>query len=451
MRRGTKLAGAGVGMLLTLSVYIRFHAKAKSLVPQVATHNELDLTVFSLWRDNFEFYLPAHIQFYARFWKADRLWINVGRTCDTDLTFVNNCLAKMCGPVIVTESLDLGLMGLGTLTIRACSDKVLQRVYVLAYSADDPSPQTWQQHKIKLFEVFDTYRQKTGFGEASLLVRQILVDHDEFFVPAFGDTLSALNQDAFNYHIREFSLCAVSVSLDEHSISRGWCVVDINPTPASRDWSKSLQWVDQPYFYKMRCANTKLPYPDDSYDGNLPMGSLWRQNHIGPWPEHASLRACAQRGSGAHYVSCLRAHNVMYHISVPSEEYFLTKKFFDQSRPGSAAWNPDVTNKRNNFHKCFLNPERDFLVFDDEFLRPYLTPPTELTLSMDWDDDGMTMYTAQKQTLRGGVAHTVRTLSSGPVTFNSASLAKIPFWCLHFRKFSGTSLICVLVYPTSIK
>ena len=143
-----------------------------------------------------------------------------------------------------------------------------------------------------------------------------------------------------------------------------------------RNWSGPLEWVAQPYYAKLRCGNVgnlknRNP-PWDVLDGMIPLTSLRRISHIGPFPEHDSLRACISRGAEA-YKMCLRSHFIMWHVSVHSEGYFLKYKFFDHAKAGSATQTEDIDEKRTHFYKCHLNPERDYCVFGDNFLSSYLT------------------------------------------------------------------------------
>ena len=59
------------------------------------------------------------------------------------------------------------------------------------------------------------------------LPKKMYVDCDEYFVPAFGDVASARQMNNFNYHM-----------------------VMIKPHAGKRNWSRSLEWVDQPYYYR---------------------------------------------------------------------------------------------------------------------------------------------------------------------------------------------------------
>ena len=113
------------------------------------------------------------------------------------------------------------------------------------------------------------------------------------------DVEAAVKLQTFNYHI-----------------------VDIKSVVGERNWSEPLEWVAQPYYAKLRCGNVgnlknRSP-PWDVLDGMITLTSMRRKSHIGPFPEHDSLRACISRGSEA-YKMRLRSHFIMWHVSVHSE------------------------------------------------------------------------------------------------------------------------------------
>jgi len=187
--------------------------------------------------------------------------------------------------------------------------------------------------------------------------KSLYVDHDEFYVPAFADIRTLLNRNTFNSHY-----------------------IDVNPTANSRNWSLPFQWVDQPYFYRLRALqknNVKIEYPAYVWDGTQYFSACSRKSHQGPFKEHDTLKKCGKRGS-IRYQQCLRNHNIVYHFSVHSQEYFNNQKHFDQSCVVNAAKNIDCktsihkSTKKRDFKPFEITKNDPFLVFEDDFIRPYV-------------------------------------------------------------------------------
>ena len=181
------------------------------------------------------------------------------------------------------------------------------------------------------------------------------VDHDEFFVPAHGDVLSLLSKDSFNYHI-----------------------VEIKPAEPHKKWPDDvLQWVDQPYFYRLRSkeflkgSGKNIRYPAYNWDGEMRFKKLDNRKHTGPFQEHVALQKCALNGGNAYKV-CMRNHNIDYHISVPSKEYYMTSKFFDSTTVSGEIFSKDKIKIERRFDDHYLNPESQFVVFEDEYLRSFM-------------------------------------------------------------------------------
>jgi len=289
------------------------------------------LTVWSLWKNNFAIFLAMHVKFYVEYWKADSLFLNVG--CDGKVRRsedVQTILRATCGSRVQTVAAE-----------RVGPDAFVDRftclfgqVDVLYYQSEynlTGDPELHANQKKKLMRFYDLSYDSTP--------RKMYVDHDEFFVPADGD-VSVRSQEQMVYHI-----------------------VDVKPVYGVRDWSAPLEWVDQPYYYRMRYL--KKTYPHDNWDGSLTFSTLDRRSHIGPFKEHDGLRACALGGPVA-YAGCVRNYNIMYHFSVHDEEYFMNSKHFDQTTE-DGTMKPATT-----FPDYFVGPEKDFVVFKDEFLRAFV-------------------------------------------------------------------------------
>lgn len=304
------------------------------------------LTVWSIWRNNFNFYLITHVQFYLNFWKADRIFLNIGYRKESELVLPNQILDQICSPIrnkfsFVTKQIESPQM-----TIRKCSTG--KTIWVLTYQYTlSSTQQDWSPFKDKLKQIFLTSFDST--------TKSMYVDHDEFFVPSYGDVSSVLSQDAFNYHI-----------------------VEIKPVKGHRKWpDTALEWVDQPYFYRLRSKEFRqgpgknIVYPAYHWDGEMRFTKLDTRRHTGPFKEHFPLHKCALNGSYAYKV-CMRSFHINYHISVPSEEYFMTSKFFDQTTASGDMFSRDKIEIKRRFANHYLNPDSQFIVFDDEYLRAFM-------------------------------------------------------------------------------
>ena len=138
-----------------------------------------------------------------------------------------------------------------------------------------------------------------------------------------------------------------------------------------------LQWVDQPYFYRLRSKEFLqgpgkiIRYPAYQWDGQIKFKKLDNSKHSGPFQEHIALQKCALNGSNAYKV-CMRNFNIDYHISVPSEEYFMSSKFFDSTTASGEMFSRDRIETESRFAYHYLNPESQFVVFEDEYLRAFM-------------------------------------------------------------------------------
>ena len=293
------------------------------------------LTVWSLWRNNtVPFYLPTHVRFYLNFWKAERLFLNIGYIDVSELKAPTEVLNALCGTPSSSETI-YGLTD-AFLEERRCPEG--QKVLLLSYKTSMQPAKVFNSFKRYLFKLYRKY-------DATPL--RMYVDHDEFFVPAYRDVAGIREKKSFNYHM-----------------------VDIKPVSGKKNWTEPFEWVDQPYFYKVRATHSGPSTPQRQYkwDGNEAMTTLWRRSHCGPHPEHAILQKLASKGDAKAFASCARAQHIMYHVTMPSKQYFLEQKHWDQTTP-KAAFKP-VDPLRFRFLE---NPEREFLVFRDEFLRPFVS------------------------------------------------------------------------------
>ena len=267
-----------------------------------------DLTIFSFWRNNTDHYLSAHLNFYEAVWGARHFWLNIALS-DADY---HAPLAKR-GCAKKTER-RLELKRSASIQQFECNST---RVTVVAYVADSTvSASVWNNQKHVLMGL---YRPLTHFV--------LPVDHDEFITPANGDAAAALHAGTFKYHM-----------------------VEIVPVAGARNWSAPMSWVATPYYYRAVCANMSDGY---ALDGIMPTTKLTPNKHVGPFPEFEHLRNCT---------SCLRQHNIMWHVAIPSEEYFVFKKLWDQTtlHPGKSGvpWmGPSMrAAKTRKFFRCAFNP-----------------------------------------------------------------------------------------------
>ena len=293
------------------------------------------LTVWSLWRNDMNTYLIPHLRFYLEYWKAERLFLNVGYDDQGEILSLTQILDAFCGQPQKSESVHKHILVGASLSQRRCASG--QEIIALTYRGDHPHPSKWGPFKRKLMSVYLRHHDLTP--------KKMYVDCDEFFVPAFGDVASARRLDSFNYHM-----------------------VMIKPHRSRRDWSKAFEWVDQPYYYRLRATqpNYTSLYPFYNGDGNEPLTKLDRRSHFGPFSEHDALRNVSKTLPGV-YRDVLRSTHTMYHMSVPSEEIFVSVKSFDQtttagSREGDA---------RKHFNDFYLAPEKDFLVFEENYLHAF--------------------------------------------------------------------------------
>jgi len=301
----------------------------------VSTLTKTDLTVVSWWRDNFSYFLRAHIRFYRNFWRAKRLFIIICVTEKTNMQSIVSTLIELCGALSQNKNMD-------GVSVYSCRDG--GEVLTLEYTAKQSTlPSDYAVSRIKTGYIYD---KKYRIGSS----KHMPIDHDEFYIPAHKNVDAVVKGTGFNYHI-----------------------IDIKPVVGSRDFNAPFKWVDQPYFYKFRCKwKGEKSYPWDDLDGKVSFTASvnGRINHNGPHKEHNSLRACAKRGADA-YKQCLDNHNIMCHMSVHSESYFLTQKFFYHAKPGPATQTTDIIEKKKHFDDCFLNPEKEFTVFQDDFVHSF--------------------------------------------------------------------------------
>jgi len=180
--------------------------------------------------------------------------------------------------------------------------------------------------------------------------RVLPVDHDEFFVPARNDAAAVLKtRKSFNYHM-----------------------VEIVAARGTRNWSQPFSWVNVPYYYKVACTDLKDGF---ALDGSESTTHLARTSHTGPFPEFEHLRVCRNISA------CLFNHNVMWHVAIPSEDYFVNAKLWDQTiphpgRPNTHWMSPDFKKeKRNKFKRCVDTPAaHGFPVFEDSLIWKYFQP-----------------------------------------------------------------------------
>jgi len=291
------------------------------------------LTVWSLWKGNFDVFLRMHVKFYFDFWKADRLFLNIGSDVLVKSSpTVHDVIVSLCGDK--KKRIEVKHLSNALLDRYLCkSGKTIDVLYYKSkYRKFQDSPQVWGNQKEVLMGLYDK--------SFDLTERKMYVDHDEFFVPIDKNINSIRRSTGFNYHM-----------------------IDIKPVQGKRDWNNTLQWVDQPYFYRLRYIGGT--YPSDGWDGNEPLTTLHRKSHNGPHKEHDNLRKCAKQGSDA-YAHCVSKYNIMYHISVHDEDYFLNQKHFDQTTGHGKKI--AIT----EFPKEYLNPEKDYVVFNNEFLRQFV-------------------------------------------------------------------------------
>ena len=293
-----------------------------------------NLTVWSLWRNDTRDLLVPHLRFYMEYWKAERLFLNIGYDVEGELLYATQTLDKLCGTVQKSRPMHEKLLSGATLTQWRCTAG--QEINVLSYESGDPDRSQWGPLKGKLMSFYRKHHDET--------VKKMHVDCDEFFVPAFGDVASARKLNDFNYHM-----------------------VMIKPHVGKRKWSKKFEWVDQPYYYRLRAIYAKQKYPHDNWDGNEPLLKLDRMSHSGPFKEHDVLRRSAKE-SPEEYRNALYTTHTMFHMSVPSEEMFETQKWFDQTTTNGARKEEDT---KQHFKTFFLSPEKDFVVFEDNYLHRY--------------------------------------------------------------------------------
>eukprot|EP00957_Ditylum_brightwellii_P106377 8115653-Ditylum_brightwellii.AAC.1 len=213
--------------------------------------------------------------------------------------------------------------------------------------------------------------------EASKSVLPAVWRDTKFYVPAHKDVDAAVNLGSFNYHI-----------------------VDIKPVNGLRDFAAPFEWVDQPYFYKLRCKwKGKKAYSWDDLDRIVRLrGSVNdRVSHNGPHKEHDSLQACAKRGSDA-YKKCLDNYNIMWHMSVHFESYFLLQKFWDHAKPGTATQTKDPLIKERHFCECFSNPGKSYNVFKDNFVQRLFGTEPHYTRGLRFVQTAKLPYPAKKLT-----------------------------------------------------
>jgi FkbM family methyltransferase len=349
------------------------------------------LTVWSLWKDNFDVFLRMHVKFYSDFWKADRLFLNIG--CEGEVksaSAVHDVIVSQCGDK--KKRIQVKYMHNALLDRYTCKSGTSIDVlyYKSKYHKLQSQPQVWDKQKSELMALYEK--------SFDLTQRKMHVDHDEFFVPAAKNINSIRRSTGFNYHR-----------------------VDIKPVKGKRNWSNTLQWVDQPYFYRLRSQGGT--YPSDVWDGNEPLTTLHKISHSGPHKEHDNLRKCAKQGSDA-YAHCIPNYNIMYHISVHDEDYFLNQKHFDQT---TANANKIAVSE---FPKEYLNPEKDFVVFNDEFMRQFI-PKIRHEKESPWDGGTKTDFVQQAkmiQSLHGFV--NIQLLNTGYVDMTKS-------WICNVRSFPG--------------
>lgn len=307
------------------------------------------LTVWSMWRNNFETLLLAHARFYLSVWRVERLFLNMAYDNLAEIAYADEVLNSLCGPVTKTDSTTSAQVLAGShVTYRTCSSG--QEILSLIYPAAPPGGNqvvlmSNRKEDIRNFyhgSIFDT------------TVKKLYIDHDEFHLPAHGDVATLRDLQDFTYHI-----------------------VDMKPVLGSRDWThQPLDWVDQPYYYRFRAGHEHFaPYPNYWYDGQIFLTSLKHNKHFGPYPEHDQLRQASGQEKGVAYQHLIRNHNICFHMAAPSEDYYMFKKHYDQTS-GDGNWNSEVKKnvdvQRQAFRKYFLDPERDYVVFLDEILRPLI-------------------------------------------------------------------------------
>ena len=291
-----------------------------------------DLTVWSVWRNDTDVHLSPHLRFYLNYWRAERLFLNVGYDNYEELSGMTQVLSELCGPVHKSGPVHEDTLSGALLTSRHCGSG--QEIITLAYKAENLAPSAWNAFTRTLKSLYMEHYDATK--------KKMYIDCDEYFVPAFGDVASARQMNNFNYHM-----------------------VMIKPHAGKRNWSRSFEWVDQPYYYRIRAmspSGTKFQ-SNYAHDGNEPLETLNRISHNGPFAEHKALNLATKISPDA-YKNTLRLTHTMYHMSVPSEEIFVSVKRFDQTTADGSR-NGDI---RRNFENYFLTPERDFMVFEDNYL-----------------------------------------------------------------------------------
>ena len=290
------------------------------------------LTVWSVWRNDTDVHLRSHLRFYLNYWRAERLFLNVGYDNYEELSGMTQVLNVLCSQAHKSGPAHEDTLSGAVLTFRRCASE--QEIVTLVYKAENLRPSAWNAFKKTLMSLYMQHHNAT--------TKKMYVDCDEYFVPAFGDVASARQMNNFNYHM-----------------------VMIKPHAGKRNWSRSFEWVDQPYYYRFRAIspNSTKFQPNYSHDGNEPLETLHRISHNGPFAEHKALHL-ATKMSPDIYKNSLRLTHTMYHMSVPSEEIFVSAKHFDQTTADGSR-DADI---RRNFENYFLAPEKDFMVFEDNYL-----------------------------------------------------------------------------------
>lgn len=296
------------------------------------TKSDDSLTVWSVWRNDTNVHLGSHLRFYLNYWRAERLFLNVGYDNYEELSGMTQVLNVLCGQAHESGPAHKDTLSGAVLTFRRCASE--QEIVTLAYKAENLRPSAWNAFTRTLKSLYMQHYDAT--------TKKMYIDCDEYFVPAFGDVASARQMNNFNYHM-----------------------VMIKPHAGRRNWSRSFEWVDQPYYYRFRAMSpngTKFQ-PNYSHDGNEPLETLHRISHNGPFAEHKALYLAAKMSPDV-YKNSLRLTHTMYHMSVPSEEIFVSVKRFDQTTADGSR-DGDI---RRNFENYFLAPEKDFMVFEDNYL-----------------------------------------------------------------------------------
>ena len=225
------------------------------------TQRHNNLTVLSFWRDNFDHLFVAHIRFYFAFWRAFRLFLMIDITAKTDMLFISKTIFDLCKNKSVSESV-LNIF------IHKCENG--SEIWLLYTQADNilkyaSSSDSWHTKKQNLLSIYQKSKNKTR--------NHLLVDHDEFFVPKNFDVASALKRKKIYYHL-----------------------IDIKPVKGIRNFADDFQWVDQSYFYKLRCNHFNYKYPDYQYDGMLDLVNIFnRKSHINPWKKFQALHNCSKQ------------------------------------------------------------------------------------------------------------------------------------------------------------